>query len=174
MEWSAIVVIAVVVALLVRAFVVQAFYIPSGSMEPTLGINNRVLVNRLAYDFHAVHRGDIVVFRTPPKDHSDPGVKDLVKRVVGLPGETVSSAPDGQVLIDGKAINESYIAPKFRTGPGAGPPITKQVIPAGEYFMMGDNRDDSYDSRFFGPISSSLVVGRVVLKVWPPDEITLY
>lgn len=174
LEWVTVIAIAVIVALLVRAFVVQAYYIPSGSMEPTLMINNRVLVNRLAYDFHAVHRGDIVVFRTPPADHQTPKVNDLVKRVVGLPGETISSEPDGQVLINGKPIAETYLKPFYRTGVGAGPQIAKQVIPPGHYFVMGDNRDDSYDSRYFGTISSSLLVGRVVMKVWPPGQITFY
>ena len=78
---------AVLAAILIRSFVVQPFYIPSGSMEPTLHVGDRVLVNKLSYDFHAVHRGDIVVFKKPPNDTS-PGVKDLIKRVIGLPGET--------------------------------------------------------------------------------------
>ena len=80
-----------VVALLIRTFLVQAFYIPSGSMEPTLKPGDRVLVNKLSYDFHAVHRGDIVVFKRPPNDTSDPSIKDLIKRVIGLPGETIEA-----------------------------------------------------------------------------------
>jgi signal peptidase I len=183
-EWVVIVAIAVAVALLVRAFVVQVYYIPSGSMEPTLGIHNRILVDRLSFDFGPVKAGDIVVFATPPADKSDPNVKDLVKRVVGLPGQTISSAPDGQVLIDGTALPESYLPAKYRTGPGAGPGVcTKGLpcsasgtyrIPAGEYFVMGDHRDDSFDSRYFGPISGSLIVGKVVMKVWPLGQITFY
>ncbi|MGH9071194.1 MAG: signal peptidase I [Acidimicrobiales bacterium] len=190
-EWASIVVIAVVVALLVRAFLLQAFYIPSGSMEPTLGINNRVVVFKLAYDFGSVQPGDIVVFRTPPADREDPGIKDLVKRVVGLPGQTISSAPDGHVLINGKPLDESYLPAKLRTGrasgnlAGAGPGICAAggitctasgtyTIPKGQVFVMGDNRGDSYDSRFFGTISTSLIVGQVVMKVWPLNQITFY
>lgn len=184
-EWVVIVAVAVAVALLVRAYVVQVYYIPSASMEPTLLINNRILVDRLSFDFGPVRAGDIVVFATPPADKSDPKVKDLVKRVVGLPGQTISSAHDGQVLINGKPLPESYLPAKYRTGPKTGPGIctTKLIacsangtfhIPAGEYFVMGDHRDDSYDSRYFGPISGSLIVGKVVMKVWPPGQITFY
>ena len=82
--------VAVVAAILIRSFVVQPFFIPSGSMEPTLKVGDRVLVNKLSYDFHSVHRGDIVVFTKPANDNS-PGVKDLIKRVIGLPGETISA-----------------------------------------------------------------------------------
>lgn len=182
-----IVAIAVLVALGIRTFVVQAFYIPSGSMEPTLGIGNRILVDKLSYDFGKVRAGNIVVFRTPPTDTADPNIKDLVKRVVGLPGQTVSSAPDGQVLIDGRPLPEAYLAPSYRTGPGAGPgicaihsqnlpcsPAGTYLVPPGHYFVMGDNRNDSYDSRYFGPISSSLIVGKVVMKIWPLGQITIY
>ncbi len=84
-EWAAILVVAVLAAILIRSFVVQPFFIPSGSMEPTLKIGDRVLVNKLSYDFHSVHRGDIVVFEKPPDDNT-PGVTDLIKRVIGLPG----------------------------------------------------------------------------------------
>lgn len=186
-EWALIVALAVGVALAVRAYVVQSYYIPSGSMEPTLLINNRILVNRLAYDLGSVHTGDIVVFATPPDDKADPGVKDLVKRVVGLPGQVISSEPDGRVLINGKPLAESYLLAGHRAGPGAGPgvcaiaskPFTCSAgggfrIPKGEYFVMGDNRNDSYDSRYFGPISGSLIVGKVVMKVWPLNQITIY
>ncbi len=187
-EWVVIIAIAVVVALLVRAFIVQAYYIPSGSMEPTLGIGNRILVDRLSYDFGSIHRGDIVVFATPANDHGDPNIKDLVKRVVGLPGDTISSAPNGQVLINGKPIAERYLKPIYRTDQpvatvlangklscaGPGPAIATQLIPPGHYFVMGDNRCDSSDSRVFGSIPSSLVVGRVVMKVWPLNDITVY
>jgi signal peptidase I len=159
-EWGAILVVAVVAAILIRGFVVEPFFIPSGSMEPTLQVNDRVLVNKLAYHFHSVHRGDIVVFKKPPNDDT-PGIKDLVKRVIGLPGETIS-AQDGQININGHPLREPWL-PRGVSTQDFGP----TAIPKGEYFMMGDNRGDSADSRVFGPVSSKLFVGRAFIRVWP-------
>ena len=167
-EWAIVLVVAVVVAVGIRTFVVQTFFIPSASMEPTLMIGDRILVDKLSYHLHAVHRGDIVVFATPPGENAGPNVKDLVKRVIGLPGDTISSA-GGQVVIDGKPLKEPWLPPgTVTTG------ITTQKIPAGEYFVMGDNRSDSQDSRFFGPIHGSLIVGRVVVKIWPVTSFHFY
>lgn len=173
-EWVLIVAIAAGAAFAIKAFVLQAFYIPSPSMYPTLRDGDRILVDKLSYDLHAIHRDDVVVFAKPPLDTGEPRVHDLVKRVVGLPGDTISSAPDGQVLIDGRPLAESYLTPDHVTGSGAGPPITRMVIPPGQYFVMGDNRSDSKDSRYFGTISKSLVVGRVVIRVWPVTSIRLF
>jgi signal peptidase I len=160
-EWAVVLVVAVLVAFGIRTFAVQTFFIPSASMEPTLMIGDRILVDKISYHLHPVHRGDIVVFATPPGEDAGPNVKDLVKRVIGLPGETISSA-GGQVVINGKPLKEPWLPPGTVT---VG--ITTQKIPAGEYFVMGDNRSDSQDSRFFGPIHQSLIVGRVVVKIWP-------
>lgn len=174
-EWVVIVAVAAGLAFgVVKPYVVQAFYIPSGSMIPTLLIGDRILVDKVSYDIHAIHRSDIVVFAKPPADTGDPQVQDLVKRVVGLPGDTISSAPDGQVLIDGKPLAEPYLTPFHRQGPGAGPPIAPQVVPSGDYFMMGDNRNDSKDSRYFGPVPGSLALGRVVLRIWPLDDLSVF
>ena len=159
-EWGAILVVAVVAAILIRSFVVQPFYIPSGSMEPTLKVGDRVLVNKLSYDLHGVHRGDIVVFNKPPNDNS-PGVKDLIKRVIGLPGETISGQ-NGQVYINGRPLAEPWL-PKGETTD----PFPSTSVPAGEYFMMGDNRGDSADSRIIGPIPKRLFIGRAFVRVWP-------
>jgi signal peptidase I len=159
-EWGAILIVAVVAAILIRSFVVQPFFIPSGSMEPTLKVGDRVLVNKLSYDFHSVHRGDVVVFTKPANDYS-PGVKDLIKRVIGLPGETIS-AQGGEIDINGHPLHESWL-PRGTYTQNFGP----IVIPAGRYFMMGDNRGDSADSRVFGPVSSKLFIGRAFALVWP-------
>jgi signal peptidase I len=150
---------------LVRAFVAQTFFIPSGSMEPTLMVGDRILVDKLSYHLHGVGRGDIVVFSTPPGEPATPQLKDLVKRVIGLSGERISSEANGTVLINGKPLREPWLSASARSDPG--PPIRPQVIPAHEYFVMGDNRGDSQDSRYFGPISRSLIVGRVVFRIWP-------
>lgn len=163
LEWTIVVVVALGAALALRAFVVQAFFIPSASMEPTLDPGDRILVDKLSYDFHPIHRGDIVVFRRPPADIVDTNIKDLVKRVIGLPGDRISSGPNDTIYIDGKAIPQ----PWEPTGISPGIPIKPQVIPKGDYFVMGDNRGDSEDSRYFGTISGKLVVGRVVARIWP-------
>lgn len=167
-EWGAVLLVALGVAVAVRAFVVQTFYIPSASMEPTLMIGDRILVNKLSYHLHGIGRGDIVVFARPPNEPAIPGVTDLVKRVIGLPGETISS-PDGRVWIDGKPLNEPWL-PKGTVTTG----IRPQKIPPNEYFVMGDNRGDSQDSRFFGPISRSLIVGRVFFRIWPISRIGFF
>src|SRR3954463_10850204 len=106
-EWVVIVAAALLAALLIKTFLLQAFYIPSDSMNPTLVQRDRVLVNKLSYHFHDVHRGDVVVFTRPPGE-DDARIKDLIKRVVALPGETVEGR-DGSVVIDGRALKEPYI-----------------------------------------------------------------
>jgi len=174
-EWVVLIATALVIALLVKAFLFQAFYIPSDSMVPTLQKNDRVIVNKISYDMHGVHRGDIVVFTAPKGPDGrpiDPTIKDLVKRVIGLPGETVGEK-DGKILINGKAIEEKYLPAGtvsdcaafkndcFPSGP----------LPANRYWVMGDNRAGSRDSRYFGPITKSEIVGRVFVRVWPPNRV---
>ena len=165
-EWVLIVSAALAVALFIKAFVLQAFYIPSGSMERTLMISDRVLVNKLSYRMHDVHRGDIVVFERPPGE-DDPRVHDLIKRVIALPGETVESR-DGHIFINGRALNEPYIPPTIET---TGVEPTR--IPADHYWVMGDNRTNSKDSRSFGPIDDDLIVGRAFVRLWPLSHIQL-
>jgi signal peptidase I len=167
-EWALVLLIALGVAVGVRTFVVQTFYIPSASMEPTLMIGDRILVDKLSYHMHAVHRGDIVVFAKPPNEDAGPNVKDLVKRVIGLPGDRISSA-GGRVWIDGKPLAEPWLPPgTVTTG------IQPQTVPPNEFFVMGDNRSNSQDSRFFGPISRSLIVGRVVFRIWPLKSLHVF
>jgi signal peptidase I len=163
-EWVIILLVAVLAAVGLRTFVVQPFYIPSGSMEPTLIVGDKVLVNKLSYDFHSVHRGDVIVFKKPPNDFS-PGIKDLIKRVIGLPGEAISARQDS-IYINGQKLKESWL-PKGVTTADFGP----VRIPSGQYFVMGDNRGDSADSRVFGPITKNLIIGRAFLLVWPVSRI---
>ncbi len=176
-EWIVLIGSALVIALLVKALLFQAFYIPSESMVPTLKTHDRVIVNKLSYHLHPVHRGDIIVFRTPKGPDGkpiDPTIKDLVKRVIGLPGEIVSER-NNHVFVNGKALDESYLpsgtvsncaafVPQcFPTGP----------IPADRYWVMGDNRAESRDSRSFGAITKSEIVGRVFVRVWPLNRLGL-
>ncbi len=176
-EWTIILMAVLLCTVLLRTYVVQSFYIPSGSMLPTLQVGDRIIVDKLSYHLHDVHRGDIVVFARPPLE--DQEYADLVKRVIGLPGETISSK-GGDVYINGKKLNEPWLppGPDSFTGPLAGDDPHAQFnlpgpvkIPAGEYFVMGDNRTDSEDSRFFGPIPRSLIVGRSVAVIWPLGHI---
>jgi signal peptidase I len=173
-EMAIVIVLAVAAFFLLHAFVVQTYFIPSGSMEPTLQIGDRILVNKLSYHLHGVGRGDIVVFARPPAENCGGAtVPDLVKRVIGLPGETISLSGHGYVDINGKRLSEPWLpsAAQGTTVPGPrGTPyslVHPYKIPAGEYFMMGDNRGDSCDSRYWGPIPKSLIVGKVDVRVWP-------
>lgn len=167
-SWVAVVVVAVLVAAGLRLFVVESFWIPSGSMEPTLhgcsGCNNdRVLVNKLSYRVHGINRGDVIVF-DKPVGVVDPD-KYLIKRVIGLPGETISGH-DGHVWVGNRPLTEPYSNPTC--GPQDSFPAT--TVPAGKVFLMGDNRCDSYDSRIFGPIAEATVVGRAFMIVWPVSD----
>jgi signal peptidase I len=172
-ETLVVVVVALVAAVLLRTFVVQTFYIPSGSMEPTLQVGDRILVDKLSYHLHGVDRGNIVVFRRPADENcGGPPVADLVKRIIGLPGETISLS-QGHVLIDGKRLDETWLTNSAQGTTSPGPSGTSYnlsepyVIPANSYFVMGDNRADSCDSRYWGPIARSLIVGKVDLRMWP-------
>ncbi len=158
-EWMIVLGSAVVVALILRAFLFQAFYIPSASMEETLLINDRVLVNKLSYRLHDVNRGDVVVFRRP---ENDPGeFSDLIKRVIGLPGETIE-ARSNTIYINGQALIEPYLSAGEIIGDFG--PVD---IPDGELFVMGDNRDNSGDSRLFGTIEEDRLTGRAFFLFWP-------
>lgn len=171
-EWILVVVGAVVVALLIKTFVIQAFYIPSESMKPTLEIGDRVLVNKLSYHLHDVNRGDVVVFERPDGETAD--IKDLIKRVIGLPGDTLV-IQDNKIYINGQALNEPYLPPNSVTQPGPGGATWSHrctqddpcKIPADSIWVMGDNRTNSKDSRYFGPIPESKIVGRAFVIVWP-------
>jgi signal peptidase I len=165
-EWAIVIGVVAVGFLVIRVFLFQAFYIPSESMEPTLEVGDRVLVNKQAYEGplgHDIRRGDLIVFKKP--EGGQDGVEDLIKRVIGLPGETVT-VRDNVVYIDGKPLDEPYLPDDAYTDPFAG-----ERVPEGHVFVMGDNRGDSRDSRFFGPIPEGDVVGRAFFRVWPPDDL---
>jgi len=183
-EVPVLIVVAFAFALIIKTFVVQAFYIPSASMEPTLvGPGDRVVVNKLWFAAGVPSRGDIVVFHNPDyvSPHQGPvtsvlkwmgeglglgQAKDefLVKRVIGLPGETVSVKDDG-VYIDGQLLPEPYANLTSGTGP-----VGTWRVPDGDVFMMGDNRGNSGDSRFFGPVPAGSIVGKAFFRIWPPSR----
>jgi signal peptidase I len=193
-ELVIIIAIAVLLALGIQAFVVKPYRIPSGSMEPTLKIGQRVLVNRLGMDFGKPHVGQIAVFHPPQGaeseqcgpvarttityggaacDRTNPqedSAVNFIKRIVAGPGDTIY-VKEGHVYRNGKREPDSYIAPCGAVQECSFPtPIT---IPAGHWFMMGDNRGQSDDSRFWGPVPTSWIIGDAFATYWPPDRIGL-
>lgn len=163
-EWAAVIVGALVLALVAKTFLVEAFYIPSRSMVPTLEVGDRVLVNKLSYQFGSVGRGDVIVFDRPGGASAD-GISELIKRVVALGGETVEGR-DGVVYVDGEPLDEGYL-PEGTYTSTFGP----EEIPDGRLWVMGDNREFSEDSRFFGTIPEGDVLGRAEVVFWPLGDI---
>ncbi len=144
----------------VRPFVVEAFYIPSESMIPTLQVGDRVLVNKFIFRFTAPERGDIVVFESV-----EGGGEDLIKRVVGVPRDEIS-VRRGKLFVNGEPQREPYVNKKFPDRSFFAP----TTVPKGHVFVMGDNRANSRDSRFFGPIPKEKIEGEAFLRFWPPDR----
>ena len=144
----------------IRALVAEARYIPSGSMEPTLQINDRLIIDKISYDFSSPTRGDVVVFNPTRTLRQEKFHDAFIKRVIGLPGETVA-VHDGRVYINGSALTETYIAAKsdYRFGP--------VVVPANSYLVLGDNRNNSYDSHYWGFVPRQDIIGRAIFRFWP-------
>ena len=176
LEWIVVVAAAVLVALVIKTFIMQAFFIPSASMEPTLEINDRVLVNKLSYRLHEVNRGDVVVFERSEAIGAE--VSDIIKRVVGTPGEQVFFE-NGKVFINGQQLDEPYLPPGTETTPaprelGRGKQCTRDEpcdVPADTVWLMGDNRSNSQDSRYIGPVPMEDIVGRAFVTIWPPGRV---
>jgi signal peptidase I len=169
--WAVALLAALPLALGLRAFVFQVFSIPSSSMESTLDINDRILVWKAFFNWHDVHQGDIVVFTHPPRDHCPGPDTDLVKRVIALPGQTIYSV-GGNIYVDGRRLRETYLPPREPLGPPI-PAATSRApfhVPPGEFYVMGDNRPISCDSRFWGPIKGTSVVGKAVVLFWHDDR----
>lgn len=187
-ELPGLIIIAFALALLIKTFLIQAFYIPSQSMVPTLLVGDRVLVNKLVYDFGDVQRGDVIVFENPQLSEPDRNIlqtvwhwlteglgfssdpqKDFIKRVVGLPGETIE-IESGRVFIDGELIDEPYLTRHARRNDHSN--LSPTVIESGKLFVMGDNRPNSQDSRSsLGQIPLDKVVGKAFVLLWPPSRI---
>jgi signal peptidase I len=183
LELPLLIIAALAIAVVIKTFFLQAFWIPSSSMEDTPLINDRVMVNKLAYRVGDLQRGHVVVFDDPrggalPQEGLLEATRrniseavglsvprtEFIKRVIGLPGERVEII-DNQVLIDGAPIDEPYV----KTGsimPDFGP----VVVPPGEMFVMGDNRNSSQDSRYFGSVATDTVVGKAFVIMWPPSR----
>ena len=195
-EWLLVIFLALVVAVLAKEFIVQAFWIPSESMETTVNVGDRVLVNKLSYDFNDVRRGDLVVFSKVEGTPSD--TEDLIKRAVALPGETIEVRSDGRLWIwgagetpdDALLLEEPYLdvnnrllnAPSTTDAPSSTIWHTSCVndrldgsrctLDDSSYFMLGDNRSRSFDSRGFGPVPEENLIGRAFFRIWPLSAIS--
>ena len=188
-EWAAVVIVALVAALVIREYVVQAFEIPSQSMEPTVNVGDRILVNKLSYSFGDVQRGDLVVFERGELIDGD--TDELIKRAIALPGETISLR-DGEIFIaapgdgpeDAVLLNEPYLDPRFSGELRLNPTrptgediwhenclndreVGRCVLDDDSFYFLGDNRLNSADSRTFGPVPEENVVGRAFFRIWP-------
>jgi signal peptidase I len=191
-ELVVIVALAIGLALLIQAFIVKPYQIPSGSMEPTLDIGQRVLVDRVSYHFGDPEIGDIVVFHPPegavsgnhqcgvpnanekqeacPQPVHQESDTNFIKRIVAGPGDTLSIR-DGHPVVNGVEAEEPFIRP-CGGGPGSPCNFPKTItIPPNDYFMMGDNRGSSDDSRFWGPVPRDWIIGEAFLTYWPPDRV---
>jgi signal peptidase I len=184
--------VAIGLALGIQAFLVKPYRIPTPSMVPTLAVGQRVLVNRLGNNFGNPKIGDIVVFHPPFGAGEDeekcgdphrragqacdrpvgtPAKDTFIKRLVGLPGDTIAII-DGQVIRNGKPTEEPFIR---ACADGNGCQFPKTItVPAGHYFMMGDNRGDSDDSRYWGPVERDWIIGDAVVTYWPPKRINIF
>jgi signal peptidase I len=153
--------LSVVLAFGIRTYVAEARYIPSGSMEPTLQINDRLIIEKISYDFEPPQRGDIVVFRPPAELNQK---EAFIKRVIGLPGDQVE-VKDGLVYVNGEALEETYIAdqPEYVFGP--------VEVPEEAYLVLGDNRNRSFDSHQWGFVPKDHILGRAVFRFWPPQRL---
>jgi signal peptidase I len=181
-ETTILIVLAILLAVLFKTFLVQAFYIPSGSMEPTLNVSDRVLVEKVSYRMRPVRDGDVIVFvHDLPGQQPEPGNlvvrffsslgqaigvappsdRDFIKRVVGAPGDRIT-CEQGKLVRNGRVVPEPYLAPGTTTEN-----CTPTTVPKGKLYVMGDNRNNSEDSRTFGPVDRSSVVGRAFVRIWP-------
>ncbi len=173
---------ALVVAVLIKTFVIQPFYIPSGSMIPTLEIQDRVMVSKLNYRLDEIQRGDIVVFESGPEVEESipeavvravldalgiatPGNEDLIKRVIGVGGDTIEIV-DNHVVVNGVQIDEPYLNDDVDMRD-----MPERLVPDGELWVMGDNRNDSSDSRMIGTVDEGAVIGEAVVRIWPLDRL---
>ncbi len=184
-DWLVTILGAILIVLAIKQWIINPYRIPSSSMEPTLhcalpGVqclakgglfsgSDRVLACRICYTIWSPKRGDIVVFNTPPRALVACGTGGVyVKRLIGLPGD-VWAEKDGDVYINGKKLDESYLKPAYRDHYSYPP----RKIPAGQYFMMGDNRAGSCDSRKWGTVPRDNLIGKVVATYWPPGRISI-
>ena len=186
-DWLVTILGAILIVLAIKQWVVNPYRIPSSSMEPTLhcarpgigceaSLSDRVLACRFCYRFWSPKRGDIIVFSTPPEAATACGAGGtFVKRLIGLPGDTVHEDKQGFIWINGKKLNEPYIQPVRRLEDARNNDYGGMTwhVPKGQYFFMGDNRGESCDSRRWGSVARGKLIGKVFATYWPPSRITI-
>lgn len=158
--WSRDLFVSLVVSLFIILFLYQPVRVEGTSMLPRLEDQDRLFINKFAYRFEAIHPGDVVVFYYP-HDHT----KSYIKRVIALPGDTLS-IDQGTVIVNGKALSEPYVPEKYQDDRS----LPARTVPQGEFFVMGDHRSISSDSRDFGPVPRDLIYGRAAVVYWPLDQ----
>jgi signal peptidase I len=171
-ELLKVVIISLAIIIPVRYFLIQPFYVKGMSMEPNFHDHEYLIIDEISYRFKEIQRGDIIVFRYPkdPQEY-------FIKRVIGLPGEKIE-VKDGQVYIynqqykDGVILEEKYLSPDLRTFSTSG--TDSVTLGPDEFFVLGDNRNSSKDSRSFGPVDRSFITGRVLLRGWPVNRLTMF
>ncbi len=151
---------AIVLSFGIRTFVAEARYIPSSSMEPTLQINDRLIIEKMTYRFQKPERGDVIVFNATEALQAQNFNGAFIKRVIGLPGDTVT-VRNGKVMVNGNILREFYIKedPQYNYGP--------VTVPENEYLVLGDNRNNSYDSHYWGFVPREKIIGRAFVRFWP-------
>ncbi len=159
--------LSIALAFGIRQFVAEARVVPTGSMQPTVEINDRLFVEKISYRFQSPERGDIIVFQAPQKalEAAKSSTQDAyLKRIVGLPGEEIA-VKDGQVWVDGQVLAEDYVKapPAYVWGPS--------VVPEGHYLVLGDNRNSSSDGHIWGFLSAETIIGKAAVRFWPPSRI---
>lgn len=164
LDWILTLGLAVLLSLGVRTYVAEARWIPSPSMLPTLKIGDRLLIEKVSFKINGISRGDIVVFHAPPASRMD---EVMIKRVIGLPGDTVSISK-GVLYVNGDALEEPYEMEKPRED------FKPFKVPEGSIFVLGDNRNNSFDSRFWGVVPQDLVIGKAVARFYPLDSATFF
>ncbi|WP_330202851.1 signal peptidase I [Cyanobacterium sp. Dongsha4] len=155
---------AAVLSFGIRTFVAEARYIPSSSMEPTLQINDRLIIEKMTYRFRKPERGDVIVFNATEALQAQNFHDAFIKRIIGLPGDTVM-VRNGEVMVNGKVLREFYIKeePEYNYGP--------VTVPENEYLVLGDNRNNSYDSHYWGFVPDDKIIGRAFVRFWPPQRV---
>ncbi|MGC1396137.1 MAG: signal peptidase I [Coleofasciculaceae cyanobacterium] len=156
--------LSAVLAFGIRSFVAEARYIPSGSMLPTLQINDRLIIDKISYNFRKPDRGDIIVFN-PTDTLKQQNFKDaFIKRLIGLPGDKVE-VKEGKVYVNNQLLKENYIEekPNYNFGP--------VTVPPDQFLVLGDNRNNSYDSHYWGFVPRDRIIGRAVVRFWPPNRL---
>ena len=168
-DFAETIIISLLIAIVIKTFIIDTRVVPTASMLPTIQLQDRLLVNKLSYKFGEIERGDVVVFKPPPGVETPKSFffpADLVKRAIGLPGEIVE-VKKGSVYINGEAIEEHYLnaKPDYNYGP--------VTVPSNKILVLGDNRNESYDSHYWGFLNKSNVKGRVFAIYWPINHLTL-